>query len=147
MYVCGPTVYDVPHIGHGRNVLVYDVLRRYLEWSGLSVRHVSNITDIDDNIIKRGVEEGRPPDEVAKHYEAAWFDALDGLGVLRPTDVPHATDYVADMVELIESLIELGVAYDAPDSVYFSVSAVADYGLLAKQSLESLQAGARVEVG
>src|SRR5205085_12608060 len=99
MYVCGPTVYDVPHIGHGRNVLVYDVLRRYLEWSGLSVRHVSNITDIDDNIIKRSHEEDRPADEVAKHYEAAWWDALAGLNVLRPTDVPHATDYVDDMVE------------------------------------------------
>ena len=91
MYVCGPTVYDAPHLGHGRQMLVYDVLRRYLEWSGYEVNHVSNVTDVDDNIIKRANEERRSPDEVAEEYEAAWWAALDGLGVLRPTADPHAS--------------------------------------------------------
>nr|MDQ6910745.1 cysteine--tRNA ligase [Actinomycetota bacterium] len=94
MYVCGPTVYDVPHIGHGRNVLVYDILRRYLEWRGDVVHHVSNITDIDDNIIKRAARDGRTSEDVAVEFEAAWWDALDKLGVLRPHDAPHATAYV-----------------------------------------------------
>src|SRR5205814_2713489 len=84
MYVCGPTVDNVPHIGHGRQVLVYDILRRYLESTGLNVRHVSNITDIDDKIINRAAKEGRTADEVAVEYEKAWWDAVDRLGVLRP---------------------------------------------------------------
>jgi valyl-tRNA synthetase len=99
MYVCGPTVYDLPHIGHGRMALVWDVLRRYLEWTGLDVRFVSNITDIDDKIIKRANEEGRSSAEVAVQYEAAWYDAVDRLGVKRPTVDPHATAYVEQMVE------------------------------------------------
>ena len=141
MYVCGPTVYDVPHLGHGRNVLVYDVLRRYLEWSGLEVDHVSNVTDVDDNIINRANEQGRSADEVAEEYEAAWWAALDALGVLRPTAQPHASDYIDAMVELIGQLFERGVAYETSDGVYFSAEQVADYGLLAGQPLESLRTG------
>src|SRR5438552_14090698 len=83
MYVCGPTVYDVPHLGHGRQTLVYDILRRYLEWSGVEVHHVSNVTDVDDNIINRAAEQGRTADEVVAEYEAAYWDAMDALGVLR----------------------------------------------------------------
>jgi cysteinyl-tRNA synthetase len=146
MYVCGPTVYDVPHIGHGRHTLVYDVLRRYLEWSGVEVRHVSNVTDIDDNIIRRAEEEGRPADEVARHYEDVWWDAMDRLGVARPSVTPRATEYVADMVELVAGLVARDVAYESTDGVYLSVDRVPGYGLLARQSLDSLQAGARVEV-
>jgi cysteinyl-tRNA synthetase len=146
MYVCGLTVYEVPHIGHGRAALVYDVLRRYLEWRGLEVVHVSNITDIDDNIIRRAEEEGRPADEVARHYEQIWWDALDRLGVLQPTVVPHATEYVEDMVQLIEELVERGVAYESSDGVYLSVEKVDGYGQLTHQPLESLRAGARVEI-
>jgi cysteinyl-tRNA synthetase len=145
MYVCGPTVYDVPHIGHGRSVLVYDVLRRYLQWSGLEVRHVSNITDIDDKIITRALEEGRPAAEVAEEYEQAWWKAIDDLDVLRPTEQPHATEYVERMVALIGQLEDAGYAYGAPDGVYFDASRLPGYGLLARQSIESLQAGARVE--
>ena len=147
MYVCGPTVYDVPHIGHGRALLVYDILRRYIEWRGVEVRHVSNVTDIDDNIIKRAAEEGRSTEEVVATYEKAWYDAADALGVLRPTDDPHATAYVGGMVDLIGELMARGVAYEAPDGVYFSVEAVEGYGLLAGQSLDSLRAGARVAPG
>jgi cysteinyl-tRNA synthetase len=145
MYACGPTVYDLPHIGHGRQLLVYDVLRRYLEWTGVEVDHVSNITDIDDNIIKRGREEGRPAHEVAEQYEEEHWRAAAGLGILRPKHVPHATEYVPQMVELVDELQARGVAYELPDGVYFSAESVPDYGLLAQQPLDSLRAGARVE--
>ncbi|MGH9263915.1 MAG: cysteine--tRNA ligase [Acidimicrobiales bacterium] len=146
MYACGPTVYDVPHIGHGRMVLVFDVLRRYLEWSGLDVRFVSNITDIDDQIIRRANEEGRSSAEVAAEYEAAWYDATDRLGVKRPTVDPHATAYVEQMVDLVAGLVKAEKAYETSDGVYLSVDTVPGYGLLARQSLDSLRAGARVEV-
>src|SRR5215212_7776555 len=88
MYVCGPTVYGPPHLGHGRFSLVFDILRRYLEWSGFDVTYVSNITDIDDNIIKRAAEEGRSSEEVAVEYERLWYEAMDAIGVKRPTDDP-----------------------------------------------------------
>ena len=146
MYVCGPTVYDVPHVGHGRSVLVYDVLRRYLEWSGLEVRHVSNVTDVDDKIIARAQRDGRSPSDVAKQYEQVWYEAVDALGVLRPTHDPHATDYVDEMVDIVRRLVERGVAYETPDGVYFGVESIEGYGLLARQPLESLRAGERVEV-
>ncbi len=146
MYVCGLTVYDVPHIGHGRMALVWDVLRRYLEWTGLDVRFVSNVTDVDDQIIRRANEEGRTSEEVAAEYEAAWYDATDRLGVKRPTEDPHATAYVDEMVALIAELVGAGKAYETSDGVYLSVDTVPGYGLLARQSLDSLRAGARVEV-
>jgi cysteinyl-tRNA synthetase len=146
MYVCGPTVYDEPHVGHGRFALVWDILRRYLEWTGVEVDHVSNVTDIDDRIIARANEEGRPAAEVARHYEEAWWRAMDALGVLRPTDDPHATAYVARMIDLIAELVASGTAYPGRDGVYFAAESVADYGLLAHQPIASLKAGARVEV-
>jgi cysteinyl-tRNA synthetase len=145
MYVCGPTVDNVPHIGHGRFNLTYDVLRRYLLFNGLAVDYVSNVTDIDDKIITRANEEKRSTQSVVDQYEAAWFDAMDGLGVLRPTSTPHATAYVDDMVRLIEDLVARGVAYETSDGVYLNVEQVEGYGLLAKQSLDSLRSGARVE--
>ena len=145
MYVCGPTVYDVPHIGHGRFVLVFDILRRYLEHLGLTVVHVSNITDVDDKILARAESEGRDPSEVSEEYERIWWDTLRDLNVLRPTHTPHATAYISRMIEFTQELERIGVAYRSEDGVYFDVSAVADYGLLARQSLESLRAGARVE--
>ena len=146
MYVCGPTVDDLPHIGHGRMALVWDVLRRYLEWTGLDVRFVSNITDIDDKIIRRAVQEERTSEEVAVQYEGAWYHAIDALGVKRPTVDPHATAYVDHMVDLIAGLIAAGKAYETSDGVYLSVDAVPGYGLLARQSLDSLRSGARVDV-
>ncbi len=147
MYVCGLTVYDVPHIGHGRAALVFDVLRRYLEFSGVRVDHVSNVTDIDDKIIDRAAVERRSPEEVALQYEEVWWDAVDSLGVLRPTHTPHATGYVVQMVQLIDELVRRGAAYETSDGVYLAVDQVDGYGLLARQSLDSLRAGARVEVG
>jgi cysteinyl-tRNA synthetase len=147
MYVCGPTVYDVPHIGHGRFVLVFDVLRRYLEFLGLEVRYVSNVTDIDDKIIARAGTEGRRATEVAEEYEAVWWDAVDRLGVKRPSETPHATAYVEQMVALVTELLEHGHAYETADGVYLAVDTVDGYGLLAHQDLASLLAGARVDPG
>ena len=146
MYVCGPTVYGPPHLGHGRFSLVFDVLRRYLLWSGLEVDYVSNITDIDDKIINRANTEGRDWSDIAEKCESVWWRAMDAIGVMRPTSDPHATDYVEQMVELIADLITRDVAYVSDDGVYFSPSVVSDYGLLARQTIESMQAGARVEV-
>ena len=145
MYVCGPTVYELPHLGHGRFTLVWDVARRWFTFQGLDVHFVSNITDIDDNIIARALRDGVSEAEVARVYENEWWEAMTRLGVARPTDAPHATQYVDQMVELISSLLASGVAYPTSDGVYFDVSRVADYGLLAGQPLDSLRAGARVE--
>ena len=141
IYVCGPTVYAPPHIGHGRQMLVYDVLRRYLEWTGRDVTFVSNITDIDDNIIDRAVREGRESDDIAVKCEAVWWDAVDRLDVRRPDLIPHATEYVDEMVELIGQLLEADKAYQTPEGVYLDVEAVEGYGLLAHQSLDQLQEG------
>jgi cysteinyl-tRNA synthetase len=141
IYLCGPTVYGPPHLGHGRATLAYDVLRRYLEWSGLRVRLVSNITDIDDKIIARANQEGRDADEIARRCEAVWFQAMRGIGVDPPTDIPHATDYVEQMVTMIGQLIEIGRAYPTEDGVYLDVTSVEDYGLLAHQSLDQMLVG------
>ena len=146
LYVCGPTVYGPPHIGHGRQSLVYDVLRRYLEWTGQPVHHVSNVTDVDDKIINRAGSELRDWREIAEESEQSWWQAMDLMGLARPDETPHATEFIPGMVEVIEQLVARGAAYEIDDGVYFSVAAVPDYGLLAHQPLESLRSGARVEV-
>ncbi|HXQ58661.1 MAG TPA: cysteine--tRNA ligase, partial [Acidimicrobiales bacterium] len=134
-------------IGHGRMALAFDILRRYLEFSGLEVRYVSNITDIDDKIIARANEEKRTLTDVTREFEASWWVAVDALGVKRPTVAPRATEYVDHMVALVADLIDRGVAYETSDGVYLSVDRVPGYGLLARQSLDSLRSGARVEPG
>jgi cysteinyl-tRNA synthetase len=145
MYVCGPTVYGPPHLGHGRFSLVFDILRRYLEWSGYEVNYVSNITDVDDNIINRANREGRTSEEIAVACEAIWYEGMDGIGVKRPTHDPHASAYIGRMVDLVGELVEKGYAYETSDGVYFTPEVVSDYGLLARQSIDSLRVGARVE--
>ena len=141
IYLCGPTVYGPPHLGHGRATLVYDILRRYLEWRGVAVRLVSNITDIDDKIIRRADDERRDWHEIATKCEAVWWRAMDGVGVNRPTDVPRATEWVDQMVTMIGELIDRGRAYVTADGVYFSVRTVEDYGLLTHQSLDEMLVG------
>ena len=141
IYLCGPTVYGPPHLGHGRATLVYDVLRRYLEWRGLHVRLVSNITDIDDAIINRANRENRPWKDITTKCESVWFQAMDKLGVARPTDVPHATEYVAEMTTMISQLVDLGRAYVTDDGVYLDVESVEDYGLLVNQRLSDMLEG------
>jgi cysteinyl-tRNA synthetase len=147
IYLCGPTVYGPPHLGHGRATLVYDILRRYLQWSGIDVRLVSNITDIDDKIIDRANREGRPWSDITHKCEHVWFEAMGKLSVQRPTDVPHATEYVEQMVAMIGELVGRNAAYVTDDGVYLDVSTVPDYGLLAHQSLEEMQSGDREVLG
>ena len=145
IYACGPTVYGPPHLGHGRNQVTYDFLRRYLTWAGFEVTFVSNITDIDDKIIERANREGRPWQDITAKCEAVWFDAMDRLGIQRPQETPHATEYVDEMVALIERFVVDDVAYQTSDGVYLDVSKVDGYGLLAHGSLDDLRSGARVE--
>ncbi len=144
LYVCGPTVYGPPHLGHGRLVLVFDVARRWMLARGLAVRHVENITDVDDKIIDRALREGRRPEEIAEEAEAQWWAAMDRLGALRPDATPHATEWIAQMVELVAKLLEQEAAYVTSDGVYFDTRQVADYGLLKHQDIDTLLAGARV---
>ena len=120
---------------------MYDILRRYLTWSGLDVRLVSNITDIDDKIIDRANREGREWTEITHRCEDVWFKAMAGIDVERPTDVPHATEYVDEMVEMIATLVGTDSAYVTSDGVYLSVESVPGYGLLAHQSLDDMLAG------
>jgi len=145
MYVCGPTVYDLPHLGHGRFTLVWDSLRRWLTFTGLTVTYASNITDIDDNIINKALREGRGEADVARQYEDEWWRVMATIGVARPDHVPHATEWVPQMVELVSRLLAEGKAYETSDGVYLDVATVPDYGALAGQPLDSLRAGARVE--
>jgi len=141
IYLCGPTVYAPAHLGHGRATVTYDILRRYLEWTGLDVRLVSNITDIDDQIIKRAQREDRDWRDIATKCEAMWWQAMDGVGFKRPTDIPRATEWVDEMVEMIGELVAAGTAYTTDDGVYLAVESVPDYGLLAHQSLDDMRAG------
>jgi cysteinyl-tRNA synthetase len=149
IYVCGPTVYEVPHVGHGRAALVFDIIRRYLEWRGLDVTFVSNVTDVEDKIIARAAEEDSTETEVAQRYEAAYWAEMDRLDVRRPDSLPRATAYIDRMVKLIGELLDAGRAYVVEgQGVYFDVTAFPEYGELAHRRLEDLidSAGARIEV-
>jgi cysteinyl-tRNA synthetase len=127
-------------------MLVWDVLRRYLRWSGHEVHFVSNVTDIEDKIIARASEEHRSTEDVACQYEKLWWQTIDALGVERPDADPHASAYVGEMVRLIGDLLARGHAYEGGDGIYFSTESVPGYGLLARQDLRTLRSGARVEV-
>jgi cysteinyl-tRNA synthetase len=149
IYVCGPTVYEVPHVGHGRAAVVFDVIRRYLEWAGVEVMFVSNVTDVEDKIIARAAEEGTSESEVAQRYEAAYWDAMDRLGVRRPDHLPRATEYIDPMLKLIDDLVKEGRAYVVEgQGVYFDVESYESYGDLSHRQLADLleTAGSRVEV-
>lgn len=146
MYVCGPTVYDHIHIGNLRPVIVFDTLRRYFEtFKGWDVVHVQNITDIDDKLIKRSMETGETVEHIARTYTNAFFDLIDGLGILPPTHSPLATAHVPDMIELILKLVDAGYAYECDGDVYFRVQAFDGYGKLSGRKLEEQEAGARIE--
>jgi len=149
MYVCGPTVYDVPHVGHGRTATTFDVIRRYLEWRGLAVTFVSNVTDVEDKIIARAAATGSTEPEVAARFEAVYWEQLDRLGVRRPDHVPHATEYIDSMLAMIGDLVDRGHAYALDgQGVYFDVPSFPGYGALPHRTLEQLleSAGARVEI-
>jgi len=146
MYVCGPTVYNHIHIGNARTFLTFDVIRRYLTFSGYEVRFVQNITDVDDKIIARAAEEGREPGEVAAEYTLAFRQAMDALGVERPTVSPKATETIPAMIAMTERLIERGHAYVVDGDVYFAVRSFPDYGKLSGRNIDDLESGARVDV-
>lgn len=147
IYACGPTVYDSPHIGHARTALTYDVIRRYLLWRGCEVHFVMNITDIDDKIINRASEEASTPAAVAETYEAVYLEQMDRLGIMRPDALPHATEYVAEMIAVIKELVKRGVGYVIEGAgVYFEVAKFADYGQLVGQDPEVLLEGSGMRV-
>jgi cysteinyl-tRNA synthetase len=149
MYVCGPTVYDTPHIGNARTAVVFDTIRRYLEWAGFDVTYVSNVTDVEDKIIARAAREGRREPEVAAEFEDVYFDHMRRLNVRDADHRPHATEYVDEMLEMVGELIERGHAYEVPgQGVYFAVETFPGYGALPHRTLDELResAGARVDV-
>ena len=146
MYVCGVTVYDYCHIGHARSALVFDVLRRYLEYSGYRVTFVKNFTDVDDKIIKRANDEGVPCEAITTKYIDAYYEDMGKLGIGKPTAEPKATEHMADIIAMTERLIKKGLAYTVDGDVYFQVDKYPAYGRLSKRKVEDLQAGARVDV-
>lgn len=146
MYVCGPTVYGYIHIGNARPVIFYDMLRRYLAFSGYDVTYASNITDVDDKIINKAVSDNTTEKVVAKMFEDAYWDSVDKVGSSKPDLIPHATDYINEMIELIEDLIQKGYAYVSDGDVFFRVSKIKDYGCLSNQQIEELNSGARISV-
>ncbi|MGY3960314.1 cysteine--tRNA ligase [Aeromonas popoffii] len=147
MYVCGVTIYDHCHIGHGRTFVAFDVVARYLRYSGYQLNYVRNVTDVDDKIIKRAAETGVTCDDLTERLIGDMHQDFDALGMVRPDVEPRATQHISEIIELVESLIAKDHAYVADNGdVMFIVESYADYGKLSGQDLEQLQAGARVDV-
>ncbi|HEY1767105.1 MAG TPA: cysteine--tRNA ligase [Terracidiphilus sp.] len=147
MYACGPTVYDYGHIGNFRTFLQIDVLRRFLRLTGTEVRHVMNVTDVDDKIIRNAAEAGVPIGDYTARFEQAFFEDLEGLRVERPEQIARATEHIPRMVDLIQRLEKTGAAYRAEDgSWYFRLASFPAYGKLSKKDLSGMEDGARVDV-
>jgi len=146
IYLCGVTVYDDAHIGHARTIIVFDVLRRFLESQKIPVEFVQNFTDVDDKIIERAHQEKTPPLELAAKYTKNYFDDFDSLNVKRATKYPKATEHIEDMQNLISNLVDKKYAYVTKNGVYFSVSKFTEYGKLSKKKTDDLVSGARVEI-
>jgi len=146
MYVCGPTVYNYIHVGNARPFIIFDTLRRYLEYRGYDVTYVQNFTDVDDKIIKRGHEENIAPEEVAKKYIEEYFVDADGLGVKRATVHPQVTENIEEIIEFVKELEEKGYAYAVNGDVYFDTQKFNGYGKLSGIKQEELEAGSRIEV-
>jgi len=156
MYVCGPTVYDHPHIGHAKSYVSFDVIVRYLRYVGYKVRYVQNITDVghltdnadagEDKILKRAQRERVEPAELVEIYTKSYFEDMDALNNLRPDISPRATAHIPEQIEIVEKLIEKGFAYASNGSVYFDVQKFTEYGKLSGRKQEELEAGARIEI-
>ncbi len=147
MYVCGVTVYSDCHIGHAMSYIVFDVIRRYLEFKGYKVRHVQNFTDIDDKIINRAQELGVPASELAEQYVAEYFKDMDALNIKRAHIYPKATEEIPKIIEIVDGLIKRGYAYVSRGSVYFRVKSFPEYGKLSHQSLDDMLARGSIEGG
>ena len=146
MYVCGPTVYDKAHVGHAMSSLVYDIIRRYLEYSDIEVRHVMNYTDVDDKVILRANELGVDPLVLAEEHIKEYVNHLKALNVLLATVYPRATQEIPHIIKMVEDLIDHDHAYEVDGVVFFRVSSKDDYGKLSGRKLEEMQAGARIDV-
>ncbi len=147
MYVCGVTPYAECHLGHAMSYIVFDMVRRYLEYRGYKVKHVQNFTDIDDKIINRSAQAGIPAGELAEKFIAAYFADMDRLNVQRAHVYPRATQEIPKIIEVVQGLVSKGKAYESKGDVYFRVKSDPDYGKLIRQGIDELQSGARVEVG
>jgi len=147
IYVCGPTVQSEPHIGHGRSAVAFDVIRRYLTWRGYEVTYVRNVTDIEDKIIAAAAESGESVETLAGRMTARFTAGYEALGVLPPDLEPKATEHIPEMIELIQVLVDRGLAYASDGDVYFSVRAKEDYGKLSGRNPDELRSGYRIEVG
>ena len=146
MYVCGPNLYGPCHIGHALSYLFFDVLRRYLEYTGHAVRHVQNFTDIEDRIIQVAQDEGKTIGELSEVYVARFLEEMNALGVKPAHHYPRATEYIGRMTEIISDLIERGHAYEVEGDVYFRVRGFQSYGRLSRRPVEEMRAGTRVEI-
>lgn len=146
MYMCGPTVYNYFHIGNARSFIMADIVRRYLEYRDFSVRFIMNLTDVDDNIIKKSIEEKRPPEEVSEFYSSAFFDDIKKLKIKPATLYPKATMHIDEMVNVILELEKKGIAYNVNGNVFFDISKFPSYGKLSGKKLADLESGARVEI-
>jgi len=146
IYLCGVTVYDESHIGHARTIIVFDVLRKYLESKDIEVELVQNFTDVDDKIIKRAKIENTSAEKISVKYIDNYFKDFDGLNVKRATNYPKATEHIKDIIKFIEKLIKNESAYTTKNGVYFSVSRFSGYGKLSKKKIDELQSGSRIEV-
>ncbi|NLE89783.1 MAG: cysteine--tRNA ligase, partial [Dehalococcoidales bacterium] len=146
MYVCGPTTYNFIHLGNARPLVVFDTVRRYLEYRGYEVEFIQNFTDVDDKIIKRSQEEKILPNELAVNYIREYYEDADALGVKRATVHPKVSEHMQEIIDFVKALQEKGFAYEVEGDVYFDVQSFADYGKLSGRSLDDMQAGARVEV-
>jgi len=147
MYACGPTVYDYGHIGNFRTFLQVDILRRTLKLFGIPVRHVMNITDVDDKIIRNAAEAGIPIGEYSAKFEQAFFEDLDALRIERPEQMARATEHIDRMVSLIQTLAAKNAAYQTEDgSWYFRLASFPEYGKLSKKDLSGMEDGARVDL-
>ena len=146
IYLCGVTVYDESHIGHARTIIVFDVLRRYLESKGIDVEFIQNFTDVDDKIINRANKENVTADSISTRYIERYFTDFDGLNVKRATNYPKATEHIKDIIRFIEELIKREMAYATKNVVYFEVSRFPEYGKLSKKKTDELQSGSRIEI-
>ena len=146
MYVCGPNLYGPCHVGHALSFIVFDVLRRYLEYKGYNVRHVQNFTDIEDRIIELSNTEHKDIKDISDHYIDRFMQEMDQLGIKRAHFYPRATEYIPQMIEIVTGLINKDLAYEVDGDVYFRVRKFSGYGKLSKRSLEEMEAGARIEI-
>ena len=146
MYVCGPTVYNYFHIGNGRTFIVFDTIRRYMEYRGYEVNFVQNFTDIDDKMINKANEENTTVKEIGDKYICEYYKDADGLNIKRATTNPRATEYINEIIDFVSGLIEKGYAYEVNGDVYFRTKKFEGYGQLIGQNLDDLQAGARINV-